>query len=70
MIYRQSRVRRTRKRRENWKAGRKKKPKPDPMDCTRCGTRMVERLIVRPTGNEWELACGQCGNSGGKVVVE
>lgn len=47
------------------KRKRKKKQKPDPSRCPRCHAgRLIQRLIVKPAGNEWCLACTQCGYQG------
>jgi hypothetical protein len=46
---------------------RKKKIKPDPKTCPRCGERMVERLDQ--SVERWFLVCRSCGHrdSAGKV---
>jgi hypothetical protein len=49
----------------NRKRRRKKKSKPDPTLCPRCKCgKLIQRLIVKPAGNEWSLACTQCGYQG------
>lgn len=44
---------------------RKVKIKPDPRDCVRCGTRMVQRRVEG--GKEWRHVCPGCGFDKGPV---
>lgn len=43
-----------------------RKTKPDPKDCPRCGSRMVEKLD-KPT-SAWFLTCRMCGFQGLEAV--
>lgn len=46
---------------------RKKREKPDPMKCPRCGNRCVQRLI-KPGDGIWGVYCKRCGYDGPPVV--
>lgn len=45
---------------------RKKKTKPDPKACRRCGSKMIERRMPYA---KWQLVCPDCGFEGGPVAT-
>lgn len=49
------------------KPKRKRKEKPDPRCCVRCGTRLVQRLICQPGDSHWVPLCKGCGWTGERV---
>lgn len=48
------------------KKRRRKKEKPDPHSCLRCGSRIVQKL----TKQGWRFACRDCGFDCGPVTVD
>ncbi len=52
--------------RKGLKKKKVKKEKPDPNQCPRCGSRMVQ--ILRELKDGWHIRCRDCGNDAGPVV--